>query len=432
MWCLSVLKPSFRAESRPPLGGGIPLRAAPSLLWEWPAAHRSLRPRTSEGRRIAQTARLGRTSVPENPAHERWHGEVGQLRAGALCVVGLCAAIFLIMGCAAKPRSGRSVVYTEESTTAAEEEAKRWLEAARRRLDAERRQERDQDLGRKRGAAIRSRESEKERRLEELRQKREEARAEAERERAQRIAEAQRAREEAELYKRRIAEAKRSRQEAEAQAVRAREGAHIVGGTGRTAPAAAEEPPEPPQEPKAVKKKESPRPSSEKIVPAEKTSGMPYRLHEGDELDISVWGHADLNRRVQIEDNGSFSFPLIGEIPAVGRSLPEVTQELQDRLNRDYIVNPQVTLRSVNAKFSVMGEVARPGSYPVEGKMDVLTAISLAGGITKFGSNRADIIRGEGDEKVTIRANMDAIIRGKEANVDILPHDTVYVRRRIF
>ncbi|MBI3333576.1 MAG: polysaccharide biosynthesis/export family protein, partial [Candidatus Omnitrophica bacterium] len=150
------------------------------------------------------------------------------------------------------------------------------------------------------------------------------------------------------------------------------------------------------------------------------------------ERKLALASNTDLNKKVQVAEDGSFEFPLIGPVHAAGHSLQEIQQEIQDRLNREYLVNPQVSIRPTNAKFSVLGEVSRPGSYLIEGAMDVLTAISLAGGITKFGSSRVDVIRGEEEEKVTIRTNVDAIIKGSEPNVDIMPHDTVYVRRRIF
>ncbi|MBI3318644.1 MAG: polysaccharide biosynthesis/export family protein, partial [Candidatus Omnitrophica bacterium] len=157
-----------------------------------------------------------------------------------------------------------------------------------------------------------------------------------------------------------------------------------------------------------------------------------YRLRFGDEVEISVWGHADLNRSVPVREDGTFSFPLIGNVQAQDRTLREVEEEVRERLNRDYLVNPQVTAKLTGVKFSVFGEVSQPGSYPIEGTMDLLTAISLAGGITKFGSSSVEIIREKRGRKVVIQANVDRILKGREPNVEILPHDTVHVRRRIF
>ncbi len=152
-----------------------------------------------------------------------------------------------------------------------------------------------------------------------------------------------------------------------------------------------------------------------------------YRLRPGDEMEISVWDHDDLNRKVQVRDDGSFSFPLIGSVQGLKRSLQEIEKEVQERLDRDYIVNPQVTVRMIGAKFTMLGEVERPGSYSLEGSVDLLKAISEAGGMTKSGSNRVEIIREMDDAKVTIRADLERILQGKDPNVTIVPRDTIYM-----
>jgi len=168
--------------------------------------------------------------------------------------------------------------------------------------------------------------------------------------------------------------------------------------------------------------------TSVRVILAGEVPNEVYHLRLGDELDISVWGHDDLNKKVQIREDGTFSFPLIGNVQAVGRMLQEVEQEIQERLNRDYIVNPQVTVRLSGAKFSVLGEVKSPGPYPIEGTMDLLTAIGQAGGVNSSGSNHVEIIREQGEEKVTIRANMDRILKGKEPNFNILPRDAISIK----
>ncbi len=145
-----------------------------------------------------------------------------------------------------------------------------------------------------------------------------------------------------------------------------------------------------------------------------------------------MWGHADLARIAPVREDGTLSFPLIGDVRGAGRTLREVEREIQERLNSEYIVNPQVTIRLTGAKFSIFGEVNSPGTYVIEGTMDLLTAMSLAGGITKFGSNSIEIIRGERDKKLSIRANIERIVKGKEPNIEILPRDTIYARRRLF
>ena len=181
------------------------------------------------------------------------------------------------------------------------------------------------------------------------------------------------------------------------------------------------QPEEETKEPEAVS-------SSRRVVSIEEASKQIYRFQWGDELDISVWSHDDLNRKAQIREDGTFSFPLIGSVKAISRSPQEVEQEIQERLDQEFLVNPQVTVRLYGARFSVLGEVQNPGWYSTEGTTDLLTAISQAGGVTKSGSSRVEIIRGQGKEKVTIPAHIDRILEGEEPSIPIFPRDTIYVR----
>ncbi len=170
-------------------------------------------------------------------------------------------------------------------------------------------------------------------------------------------------------------------------------------------------------------------PGAQQVLTAKEVQSELYHLRLGDELAVSVWGHEDLSRKVQIREDGSFSFPLIGSVKAAGRSLEEIEKELQERLGRDYIVNPQVTVWLSGAKFSVLGEVERPGSYPLEGTVDLLTAVSLAGGMTQQGSNHIEIIRILGKEKIAIRTRLDLLLQGLEPTIAILPRDTIYLKQ---
>lgn len=164
-----------------------------------------------------------------------------------------------------------------------------------------------------------------------------------------------------------------------------------------------------------------------RVISSAQAHSEVYRLRAGDELKVSVWDHDDLNQTVSIREDGTFSFPLIGDVQAAGRSLRQVEQEVQERLDRDYIVNPQVTVQLTGRKFSILGEVASPGSYPIEGTLDLLDALSKAGGLTKFASNRVEVIRENQGEKVAIQVHVDRILEGTEPNVSILPRDAIHV-----
>lgn len=153
-----------------------------------------------------------------------------------------------------------------------------------------------------------------------------------------------------------------------------------------------------------------------------------YHPQTGDLLDIFVWDHPELSQKIQVRDDGLFQFPLIGEVKATGRPIPEVEKEIRDRLNQDYIVEPQVTVRVTGAQYSVLGAKGDSGSFPLEGTLDLLSAISKAGDISTLRSSRVEVIRRHGNKQFSIRADVGRILAGKEINISILPRDTIYVK----
>ena len=163
-------------------------------------------------------------------------------------------------------------------------------------------------------------------------------------------------------------------------------------------------------------------------IPLAEAMDHVYQLQRGDQLDITVWNQSDLNQKIQVREDGSFTFPLIGKVQAGRHSLPEVQKEIAERLNRDYIINPQVTVRLAGAQFSVLGQQGTSGSFPLDGTVDLLTAISKAGDIATLRSSRVELIRRQGDTQVVIRANVERILSGKDPNIPVLPRDTIYIK----
>ena len=158
-----------------------------------------------------------------------------------------------------------------------------------------------------------------------------------------------------------------------------------------------------------------------------------YQLHPNDQLDIAVWGQADLNRTVRIREDGAFSFPFLGEVQAQGRTLHELEQQMGRALEHGYLVNPHMSVKLIGARFSVLGEVERPGTYPLEGRVDLLAALSMAGGLSKFGAPRVEIIRvmPEG-QKASYDLDVNAILAGQQETILVHPNDTLHVKRRLF
>lgn len=180
-----------------------------------------------------------------------------------------------------------------------------------------------------------------------------------------------------------------------------------------------------------------------------------YRLGPEDEIEIRVWDHDDLTRKTRVGLDGNISFPFVGEIKAQGRSLLEVQKELEHRLGPKYIVDPRVSITVTeykSGKFFVVGNVQKPGTYPLTKTIRVVEAISQAGGIASGTISKplsgavAIIIRAQPGEKLEqpkmpdkipasqkITVSLSGALAGdSKQNLEIKNGDTVYVPNLIY
>jgi polysaccharide biosynthesis/export protein len=122
-----------------------------------------------------------------------------------------------------------------------------------------------------------------------------------------------------------------------------------------------------------------------------------YTINPGDQLDISVWKEAELTRPVIVRPDGKFSFPLAGEINAAGRTVVQVQNDLIAKL-KTYIPEPVVTasVHSLDGyRVYVIGQVTKPGAFVMNPRMNVLQALTVAGGMTPFAAlNDIIVLRG--------------------------------------
>ncbi len=112
----------------------------------------------------------------------------------------------------------------------------------------------------------------------------------------------------------------------------------------------------------------------------------PTSCKRGDVLEVSVWKETDLQKEVLIRPDGGFTFPLAGEVDARGKSVESIRSLLVDRLQK-YVPTPVVTVavKSIGGnRIYVLGKVNRAGDFPLSRSLDVMQAISLAGGTTPY------------------------------------------------
>lgn len=148
-----------------------------------------------------------------------------------------------------------------------------------------------------------------------------------------------------------------------------------------------------------------------------------YTVLPGDRLQVSVWKEPDLQLEVLVRPDSAFSFPLAGDISTKGRSVVELQTELTQRLGR-YISSPVVTVSVIEVlgnKIYVIGQVNRPGDFVVNPRVDVMQALSMAGGLTAFANtNDIKILRRTGSRQSAISFKYNDVLKGRDLEQNIL------------
>ena len=148
-----------------------------------------------------------------------------------------------------------------------------------------------------------------------------------------------------------------------------------------------------------------------------------YEVQPSDVLHVSVWREPELTQQVIVRPDGAFSFPLVGEVNAVGKTVEELRRELVQQLTRiipDVVVTVSV-LEIRGNKIYVIGQVNTPGEFIVNPRVDVMQALSLAGGTTAFASpSEIFVLRRDGTQQRRLPFNFDAVLRGRELEQNVL------------
>lgn len=153
-----------------------------------------------------------------------------------------------------------------------------------------------------------------------------------------------------------------------------------------------------------------------------------YTVHQGDVLDISVWGDETLAKVIRVLPDGSIGFPLAGHILVAGLSPTDIEERITEQLKK-YLPDPEVTVivQSTDGnKVYILGKVSKPGAIPLQGPMTILQALSISGGFDRFADlDEIKILRGK-----TIReVNYNDLIRGEnlKSNYKLQANDTILV-----
>lgn len=176
-------------------------------------------------------------------------------------------------------------------------------------------------------------------------------------------------------------------------------------------------------------------------APAAQSRQLPpsYRINAGDDLEIYVWGEERLQRTVRVLPDGTFAFPLVGQVLAQGKLPQELERIISDQLKDQYRGQvPQVTVsvKSPNGmQFAVMGRVKSPGTFTPSRYVTILDALALAGGPAEFANlDNVLIVRKNGDQLTTTRVRLSPVFKSGAGDDDVQrgaqriePGDTIIV-----
>jgi len=165
--------------------------------------------------------------------------------------------------------------------------------------------------------------------------------------------------------------------------------------------------------------------------PVPSVPGPAYRINPGDELEILVWGDERLQRTVRVLPDGTFAFPLVGQVVAVGQLPSDLERIITVALQPQYRGTvPQVTVSVKNPAgytFSVIGKVRAPGTYTPGRYVNALEALTIAGGPAEFASvDRVTILRKYGQQIQALRVRLTDALKGDTSR--LTPNDIPFIQ----
>lgn len=168
------------------------------------------------------------------------------------------------------------------------------------------------------------------------------------------------------------------------------------------------------------------------IAPAPSPSdSSQFLIGPADVLRINVWKNPELSQTVTVTPDGFVSLPLLGDVHVAGMTANQIAQGLSTKL-QSFVVSPQVTVSIVDIRSRqvyVLGQVGKPGGFPLVAPLNVLQLIAQAGGLTNYANRKAIVIlrpQANGTQKLTF--NYNNVVHGDaKQNITLQPGDTVVV-----
>jgi polysaccharide export outer membrane protein len=158
-------------------------------------------------------------------------------------------------------------------------------------------------------------------------------------------------------------------------------------------------------------------------------------LGAGDVVKVTVFGQPDMTTETRVTEKGVITFPLIGEVEVKGLSSAAAEQKIAAKLaSGGFVKSPQVTLLVTllqSQQVSVLGQVNRPGRYPLDNRRNVMDMLALAGGVSQDGGDIITVVQSRNGANVTQRLDVADLLRNGAAasTISVDSGDVIYVER---
>ena len=160
-------------------------------------------------------------------------------------------------------------------------------------------------------------------------------------------------------------------------------------------------------------------------------AALDYRVGPLDVLEVSVFQVPDLNKTVQVSSSGAIVLPLIGQVPAAGKTIDRLQSDVAGRLGARYLQNPQVSIFVKDAqsqRITVEGAVSKPGIYSTTGRTTLMQGIALAGGLTEIANTSGVVVfRQVGGKRQAAKFDFAAVRAGTANDPDLRGGDVIVV-----
>ena len=158
-----------------------------------------------------------------------------------------------------------------------------------------------------------------------------------------------------------------------------------------------------------------------------------YVIGPEDVLSVIVWREQEMSSEVVVRPDGKISLPLLNDVQAAGYT-PEQLAEIVEKSAKQFVSDSEATVivRAINSrKVYVIGEVAKPGMFPLTSEMNVLQLIAAVGGLAEYADkSNIMVLRNENGRERRLRFNYKEVIAGRnlQQNIELQPGDTILVR----